>query len=164
MMRARSTAGFALFGTLLLGGCGEEIAEEQMVTGEPPGKPACQLIGQVDLQQIFVNSLTPDAATESSNHECTWIDEATSKPFVKYELLPYREDLKARVAGIEEDRGASIHPRFVQGIGDAAVWTDDGLFANRSGRTLQVQPLQESEEKAPYQELARLLLTRLEEG
>jgi hypothetical protein len=29
---------------------------------------------------------------------------------------------------------------------------------------LQVQPLQDGEDKAPYQELARLLLTRLEEG
>jgi hypothetical protein len=164
-MKRRDSAGISFLCTLLLvGGCGEEIAEEQMVPDQPPEKPACQLIRQVDLQQIFVNSLTPDAKTADSNHQCTWIDDATKEPFVRYELLPYREDLKARVASIEQEHGASINPRFVQGIGDAAVWTDDGLFANRSGRTLQVQPLQDNQEKAPYQELARLLLTRLEEG
>jgi hypothetical protein len=42
------------------------------------------------------------------------------------------------------------------------VWTDVGLFANRAGRTLQVQPLRNDENRAPYQELARLLLTRME--
>jgi len=164
-MRCRPAAGIGLIGILLLlGGCGEEIAEQEMVTDEPPEKPACQLIQQIDLQQIFVNSLTPDTASASSNRQCTWIDEATQKPFVQYELHPYSEDLQARVASIERERGASINARFVQGIGDAAVWTDEGLFANRNGRTLQVQPLQENQERAPYQELARLLLTRLEAG
>jgi hypothetical protein len=164
-MRCRRTAGIGLLGILLfIGACGEEIAEQEMVTDKPPEKPACQLIQQIDLQQIFVNALTPDTASASSNRQCTWIDEATQKPFVQYELHPYNEDLQAHVASIERERGASINARFVQGIGDSAVWTDEGLFANRKGRTLQVQPLQESEEKAPYQELARLLLTRLEEG
>jgi hypothetical protein len=164
-MRRRRTAGIGLLGTLLLfGGCGEEIAEQQMVTDEPPEKPACELIQQIDLQQIFVNPLTPDTASASSNRQCTWIDEASKKPFVKYELLPYREDLAVQVASIEQKRGSSINARFVQGIGDSAVWTDEGLFANRNGRTLQVRPLQDGEDKAPYQELARLLLTRLEGG
>jgi hypothetical protein len=66
------------------------------------------------------------------------------------------------VNSIEQELGKSINARFVQGIGDSAVWTDVGLFANRNGRTLQVEPLQEDADRSPYQELARLLLTRLE--
>src|SRR5690606_30959732 len=125
---------------------------------------ACALIEQIDLQQIFVNTLVPDSASATSNRECTWMDEATGEPFVQYSLHPYREDLEVQVHVIEQDRGDSINARFVQGIGDAAVWTDVGLFANRNGRTLQVQPLQDDQNKAPYQELARLLLTRLEDS
>jgi hypothetical protein len=164
-MRCNRTAGVGLLAcVLLLSACGEEIAEQQVVPDEPLQKPACELIEQVDLQQIFVNKLAPDTASASSNQECTLMDEATGEPFVRYSLHPYREDLKAQVRATEQDRGDSINARFVQGIGDSAVWTDVGLFANRNGRTLQVQPLQDEENKAPYQELARLLLTRLEDS
>ena len=164
-MRCKRTAGVGTFaGVLLLAACGEEIAEQQVVPDEPLQKPACELVEQVDLQQIFVNTLVPDTASVTSNRECTWTDEATGEPFVQYSLHPYREDLEAQVHVIEQDRGGSINARFVQGIGDAAVWTDVGLFANRNGRTLQVQPLQDDQNKAPYQELARLLLTRLEDS
>ena len=164
-MRCKRTAGVGLLaGVLFIAACGEEIAEQQVVPDEPLQKPACELIEQFDLQQIFVNTLAPDTASASSNRECTWVDEATNEPFLQYELHPYREDLQAQVDSIEQDRGNSINARFVQGIGDAAVWTDVGLFANRNGRTLQVQPLQDDQNKAPYQELARLLLTRLEDS
>lgn len=164
-MRCKRTARVGLLaGVLFIAACGEEIAEQQVVPDEPLQKPACELIEQVDLQQIFVNTLAADTASASSNRECTWIDEATGEPFLRYSLHPYREDLQAQVDAIEQDRGNSINARFLQGIGDAAVWTDVGLFANRNGRTLQVQPLQDDQNKAPYQELARLLLTRLEDS
>jgi len=164
-MTCKRTAGAGLLaGVLLIAACGEEIAEQQVVPDEPLQKPACELIERVDLQQIFVNALAPDAASASSNRQCTWIDEETSEPFLQYSLHPYQADLEAQVAAIERDRGDSIHARFVQGIGDAAVWTDVGLFANRNGRTLQVQPLKDDQNRAPYQELARLLLTRLEDS
>jgi len=162
-MRSRRTAGAGLLAVVLfITACGEEIAEQQVVPDQPLQIPACELVEQVDLQQIFVNSLIPDTASASSNRQCTWIDEATSEPFLQYELHPYREDLQAQVNAIEQDRGDSINARFVQGIGDSAVWTDVGLFANRNGRTLQVRPLQDDQNRAPFQELARLLLTRLE--
>ncbi|MEX2123660.1 MAG: hypothetical protein WD795_07180 [Woeseia sp.] len=162
-MRCRRTAGIGLLtGLMLIGACGEEIPEQQVSGGKPPEKPACELVRQSDLQQIFVNPLTTDSASGSSNRQCTWNDAATDKPFVKYELHSYSDDLQARVNLLEQELGESVNPRFVQGIGDAAVWTDIGLFVNRSGRTLQVKPLQDDENRAPYQELARLLLTRLE--
>lgn len=162
-MRCRRTAGIGLLtGFLLIVACGEEIAEQQGVNNKPPEKPACDLIRQVDLQQIFVNPLTAETESPSSTRQCTWVDPATKEPFLRYELHPYSEDLQVRVNSIEQELGKSINARFVQGIGDSAVWTDVGLFANRNGRTLQVEPLQEDADRAPYQELARLLLTRLE--
>jgi len=164
-MRCKRTARVGLLaGVLLTAACGEEIAEQQVIPDQPLQKPACELIEQVDLQQIFVNTLAADEGSASSNRECTWIDEATGEPFLRYSLHPYREDLRAQVDAIEQDSGNSINARFIQGIGDAAVWTDVGLFANRNGRTLQVQPLEDDQNKAPYQELARLLLTRLEDS
>lgn len=161
-MRGRRTAGIGLVtGFLLIGACGEEIAEQRVAVNEPPEKPACELVRQIDLQQIFVNSLSADPDSASLRH-CTWIDAATDEPFLQYEVLPYSEDLQARVDSLEQELGKSVNARFVQGIGDSAVWTDVGLFANRAGRTLQVQPLKDDENRAPYQELARLLLTRME--
>ena len=161
-MRGRRVAAVGLLsGLMLIGACGEEIAQEQVPVDRPPERPACELVQQIDLQQIFVNPLTTDRANSSDRH-CTWNDASTSKPFVQYQLHPYVEDLQTRVDAMERDMGESVNPRFVQGIGDAAVWTDAGLFVNSNGRTLQVTPLQDVEERAPYQELARLLLTRLE--
>jgi len=161
-MRGRRTAGIGLVtGFLLIGACGDEIAEQRVAVDEPPEKPACELVRQIDLQQIFVNSLSADPDSASLRH-CTWVDTATGEPFVQYEVHPYSEDLQARVVGLEQELGKSINARVVQGIGDSAVWTDVGLFANRAGRTLQVQPLRNDENRAPYQELARLLLTRME--
>jgi hypothetical protein len=144
----------------LIGACGEEIAEQRVAVDEPPEKPACQLVRPIDLQQIFVNPLRAEADSASLRH-CTWIDTASNEPFVEYQVLPYSEDLKARVDGLEQELGKAVNARFVQGIGDAAVWTDVGLFANGAGRTLQVKPLKDDENRAPYQELARLLLTRM---
>jgi hypothetical protein len=161
-MRSRRAAGIGLVtGFLLIGACGEEIAEQRAAADEPPEKPACELVRQIDLQQIFVNSLSADADSASLRH-CTWIDAATDEPFLQYDVHPYSADLQVRVDTLERELGKSINARFVQGIGDAAVWTDIGLFANRAGRTLQVKPLKDDEDHAPYQELARLLLTRME--
>jgi hypothetical protein len=161
-MRGRRAAGIGLVtGFLLIGACGEEIAEQRVAVDEPPQKPACELVRQIDLQQIFVNSLSADSDSASLRH-CTWIDAATDEPFLQYDVHPYSEDLQARVDKLEQELGKTINARFVQGIGDAAVWTDVGLFANRAGRTLQVRPLKNDENHAPYQELARLLLTRME--
>jgi hypothetical protein len=147
---------------MFVGACGEEIPEQQAAADKPPEKPACELIRNSDLQQIFVNPLTVDSESGPSTRQCTWIDAATGQPFLQYELHPYREELQSQVNMMEQELGASVNARFVQGIGDAAVWTDVGLFVNRNGRTLQVKPLQEDDDRAPYQELARLLLTRLE--
>ena len=161
-MRGRRTAGVGLLtGFLLMGACGEEIAEQRVAIDEPPEKPACELVRQIDLQQIFVNSLRADPDSASLRH-CTWVDAATGEPFLQYQVHAYSEDLQARVVSLEQELGKPINARFVQGIGDSAVWTDVGLFANRAGRTLQVQPLENDENRAPYQELARLLLTRME--
>lgn len=163
-MRDRRTAGIALVtGFLLIGACGEEIAEQRAAVDEPPEKPACELVRQIDLQQIFVNSLTADSDSASLRH-CIWIDASTDEPFLEYEVHTYTEDLQARVDSLEQELGETVNARFVQGIGDSAVWTDVGLFANRAGRTLQVKPLRDDENRAPYQELARLLLTRMEGG
>jgi hypothetical protein len=162
-MAGRRAAGIGLVaGFMLIGACGEEIAEQQAANGTAPQKPACEWIRQVDLQQIFVNDLAADSTSQSSNTHCTWNDAATDEPFMHYELLPYAEDLHGRIAAIEQELGGSVNPRYLQGIGDDAVWTDEGLFVNRNGRTLQIKPLQSDAERAPYQELARLLLSRLE--
>jgi hypothetical protein len=161
-MKGRRTAGIGFLTSLvLIGGCGEEIAEQRVATDRPPDKPACELIQQVDLQQIFVNTLDADPDSATMRH-CTWIDAATEEPFLEYELHAYSEDLQTRVNDLEQESGKSVNARFVQGIGDSAVWTDVGLFANRAGRTLQVKPLTDDEDRAAYQELARLLLTRME--
>lgn len=157
----RLRAGIALMaGLVLIGACGEEIPEPQAARNEAPDRPACELIREADLQQIFVNPLAPDTDDGSLRH-CTWVDAASGEPFVYYELHPYMENLQADVASLEQESD-ELNQRYIQGIGDAAVWTDIGLFVNRNGRTLQVRPLQDDRNKAPYQELARLLLTRLE--
>jgi hypothetical protein len=148
-------------GLLLVAACGEEIAEQQVAVDEPPDKPACELVRQIDLKQIFVNALSANGDSASLRH-CTWVDAATDEPFLEYEVHPFSADLQTRVDSLERDLGESINARFVQGIGDSAVWTDVGLFANGAGRTLQVKPLRDDENRAPYQELARLLLTRME--
>jgi len=164
-MRRRRTAGIGLVaGLMLIGACGEEIPEPQAARDAMPDKPACELIRDADLQQIFVNQLAADTEDGSSMRRCIWKDVASKQPFVQYELHPYIEKLQTQVDRMQQERGESVNARFVQGIGDEAVWTDAGLFVNRNGRTLQVRPLQDDENRAPYQELARLLLTRLEEG
>lgn len=160
-MREKRTVGIGLVTCfLLIAACGEEIAEQRVAADAPPETPACELIRQIDLQQIFVNALRADTDSASLEH-CTWIDTASNEPFVEYQVLSYSEDLQARVDGLEQELGKAVNARFVQGIGDAAVWTDVGLFANGAGRTLQVTPLKDDENRAPYQELARLLLTRM---
>lgn len=163
-MTFRRTAGITVLTSIIsmLGACGEEVRAPQGARGEKPDRPACEWIAQVDLEQIFVNRLKPAAEVKSSMSHCIWTDVQSGQPFVEYELHPYQEDLQAGVNSLEQEMGRNVNPRYVQGIGDEAVWTDVGLFVNRNGRTLQVQPLQEDQNRAPYQELARLLLTRLE--
>jgi hypothetical protein len=162
MRRRRTVAVGLMTGFMLFGACGEEITEPRAARDTMPEKPACELVRDIDLQQIFVNPLRADAEGGSSTRHCTWNDAASAQPFVQYELHPYMESLQAQVDTMEQELGESINARFVQGIGDEAVWTDVGLFVNRNGRTLQVRPLQDDDNRAPYQELARLLLTRLE--
>ncbi|MEX2494691.1 MAG: hypothetical protein WD448_01310 [Woeseia sp.] len=165
-MRFGLTAGSGLATAVLvlIGACGDEVSEPEGARGQGPEKPVCELVRQVDLQQIFVNRLAPDGDTRSSMDRCTLNDAESEEAFVQYELHPYKEDLRVEVERLERELGEDINPRFVQGIGDEAVWTDVGLFVNRSGRTLQVKPMQDDQDRAAYQELARLLLTRLEDG
>lgn len=146
----------------LAGACGEELAERE-VRGPAPSIPACELVQASDLQQIFVNDLALDESSATEN-SCTWIDVETGEPFIRYEVHPYAEDLRAHVQALQEEHGDESSPQLVKGIGDHAIWTDLGLFVNRSGRTLQITPLYGNDDRAPYQELARLLLTRLEAG
>lgn len=165
-MTGRRSACFALVaGIGLAAGCGEELAERE-VESSPPPVPVCELIDASDLQQIFVNDLTLDVQ-DSTADSCTWKDVDTGDAFLRYELLPYSEDLDARVRALRTEQGEGpegLDIRTVKGIGDAAIWTDLGLFVNRSGRTLRITPVDAAGDRAPYQELARLLLTRMEAG
>lgn len=146
----------------LAGACGEELAERE-VGGPSPAVSACELVQASDLQQIFVNDLTLDEASATED-SCTWNDVETGQPYIRYEVHPYAEDLRARVQALQEEQGEASGGQVVKGIGDTAIWTDLGLFVNRNGRTLQITPLRDSGDRAPYQELARLLLTRMEAG
>lgn len=142
----------------LAGACGDELPQHE-VNGASRDIPACELVTPGDLQQIFVNELVLDEASRA-NDACTWIDVASGEAFLHYQLHPYTADLQALARGPRGDAGAEP----VRGLGEAAFWTERGLFVNRNGRTLQITPLAADGDRAPYQELARLLLTRLEAG
>lgn len=165
-MTGRRSACFALVaGIGLAAGCGEELAEREAEPSAPP-VAACELIDASDLQQIFVNELTLDAEASMAD-ACVWQDSETGDAFLEYEVLPYSEDLHARFRALRAEQGEETdetNVSTVRGIGDAAIWTDLGLFVNRNGRTLRITPVDAAGDRAPYQELARLLLTRMEAG
>ncbi len=165
-MTGRRGACFALLaGIGLAGGCGEELAEREAERPASP-VPVCELIDASDLQQIFVDELTLDVEASTAD-SCAWKDAETGEAFLEYEVLPYSEDLHARVQALRAEQDGETEQtnvRTVKGIGDAAIWTDLGLFVNRNGRTLRIAPADPDGDRAPYQELARLLLTRMEAG
>lgn len=149
---------FLLAAAALTGACGDELQEgtESVASRDIP---ACELVTPIDLQQIFVNELSLDPAA-STNDACTWNDVGSGEAFLRYELHPYTEDLETLVHRLQDNGRGGVE--LVRGIGDSAIWSGLGLFVNRSGRTLQITPLDAGGDRAPYQELARLLLTRLE--
>jgi hypothetical protein len=151
--------------------CGEEVPRpppeeaEQRLSGH-----SCDLVSASELSQLFVGKLTPVRDTPAGNTACTWKAADSGDAVFRYEVRPYVEDLEAAVrefaaghSGGPGDPG-ELNVEVRPGLGEAAVWTDIGLFVSRNGRTLQLTPFDEEIPRAIYEELASLLLERLEAG
>lgn len=150
---------------MLLVACGEEVPRpppeeaEQLLSGH-----ACDLVSASELSQLFVSKLTPVRDTPAGNAACTWKAADAGDAVFRYEIRPYVEDLQAGVRDFAAGDSGELHVEARPGLGEAAVWSDIGLFVSRNGRTLQVTPFDDESPRAIYEELASLLLERLEAG
>lgn len=165
MIRIRGGLAACAAAHLLLAACGEEVPRT------PPEEPdtafsghACDLVASSELSQIFVSQLEPQREVPPGESTCTWRSVDSKRPVFRYEIRPYMEDLRSGVSRLADDQDAAPVIEIRQGLGEAAVWTNLGLFVSRSGRTLQVTPFDEDVPRALYEELASLLLERLESG
>lgn len=158
------TGAAALF---LLIACGEEVPRTPPEEAQRTfGGDACELVTASELSQLFVSRLEPVHEpvhnTPTGDSTCTWKSTDSGEAVFRYEIRPYVENLESGVrqfaAGDPEEMSVEIR----QGLGDAAVWTDLGLFVSRNGLTLQLTPFDDEIPRAIYEELASLLLERLE--
>jgi hypothetical protein len=158
--RWHSGVAVAVAASLLATACGEKIprsAQEQPAAAFEGH--VCDLVQARELSQIFVSELTADRQADGI---CTWSRADSGVPAFSYQVHPYMEDLQSEVrklAGAEEGE-FEIVVRL--GLGNAAIWSDMGLFVSRGGRTLQVTPHGDDDPRALFEELASLLLERLE--
>lgn len=160
MTRIRGISGGFAVALLLLAGCGEKVPRSagEQSAGTFEGH-VCDLVQAGELSQIFVGKLTPERQAPST---CTWVNTETGDPAFSYQLHAYMEDLPASVADLTTATDDTLTIETKPGLGDSAVWTDVGLFVSRRGRTLQVSPLGDEEPQELFEELASLLLERLE--
>ena len=160
MIRIRASSGGFAVALLLIAGCGEKVprsAPEQSA-GTFEGH-VCDLVQASELSQIFVSKLTPERQSSST---CTWVNTDTGAPAFSYQVHDYMEDRPTAVADLPTTKGDDLTIEAKPGLGDDAAWTDVGLFVSRRGRTLQVSPSDEEEPRELFEELASLLLERLE--
>lgn len=149
----------------LLMACGEEVPrpppEEagQLLSGH-----SCDLVSASELSQLFVSKLAPVRDTPAGESACTWKTADSGDAVFRYEIRPYIEDLEAGVPELVAGDSAELNLEVRPGLGEAAVWSDIGLFVSRNGRTLQLTPFDQEIPRAIYEELASLLLERLEAG
>ena len=160
MTRIRGSSGGFAVALLLIAGCGEKVprAAPEQSAGSFEGH-VCDLIQASELSQIFVSKLTPEKQSSST---CIWINADTGEPAFSYQLHPYMDDLPTAVADLSTSTEDDLTIETKPGLGDAAAWTDVGLFVSRRGRTLQVSPSDDEEPRELFEELASLLLERLE--
>lgn len=165
MLRNRGRSAACAATLILLGACGEEVPRpppeeaEQILAGH-----ACDLVTASELSQLFVSRLTPVRDGSAGESACTWKTEASGDAVFRYEIRPYIEDLQSGVRELAPGDSAALNVEVRPGLGEAAVWSDIGFFVSRNGRTLQVAPFDEEVPRAIYEELASLLLERLEAG
>lgn len=147
---------------ILLVACGEEVPRQPHAEGEQAiTRHACELVTASELSQLFVGALTPVRDAEAGDTACTWQATESGEAVFRYHVRPYIENLQAGVRGFATgDSALKVEPR--PGLGEAAVWSDIGLFVSRDGRTLQLTPFDEQIPRAIYEELASLLLERLD--
>ncbi len=160
MARIRGSSGGFAVAFLLIAGCGEKVprsATEQSAGGFEGH--VCDLVQASELSQIFVGKLTPERQSSST---CTWVDTDTNEPAFSYQVHAYMEDLPTAVADLPTTTGDDLTIETKPGLGDAAAWTDVGFFVSRRGRTLQVSPFGDEDPRELFEELASLLLERLE--
>jgi len=150
---------------ILLVACGEEVPRpppekaEQVLAGH-----ACDLVTASELSQLFVGELTPVRDAPARDSACTWKAADSGEAVFRYEIRPYIEDLEAGVREFAAGDSGELNVEVRPGLGQTAVWSDIGLFVSRNGRTLQLTPFDEEIPRAIYEELASLLLERLESG
>lgn len=150
---------------ILLVACGEEVPRpppeeaEQVLAGH-----ACELVTASELSQLFVSKLTPVREGSTGDSACTWQATESGDAVFSYQIRPYTEDLQAGIRAFAPGDSGELNVEARPGLGEAAVWSDIGLFVSRSGRTLQLTPFDEEIPRAIYEELAILLLERLESG
>lgn len=164
MIRIRGGLAVCAAAHLLLVACGKEVPRappaqsDSTLTGH-----ACDLVTAGELSQIFVSELEPTRDAPPGESTCTWNSVESGRALFRYEIRSYMKDLRAGVRSLSQgDANSKLEVR--QGLGDAAVWSDLGLFVSRNGRTLQVTPFDDEIPRALYEELASLLLERLESG
>ena len=148
---------------LLLVSCGEEVPRAAPEEAEARfGGHACELVSASELSQLFVDRLEPVPDAPAGDETCTWSSAESGEAVFRYQVRPYIDDLASGVAELAPDGAGEPEVEVRQGLGDAAVWTGFGLFVSRNGRTLQLTPFDEEIPRPIYEELASLLLERLE--
>lgn len=163
MKQAVTHASLAAAAASLLVACGEEVPRT------PPEEAprafaghACELVTASELSQLFVARLEAVRDEQAARPACTWKRADSDEAVFRYEVHPYVEDLRAGVAGFAPEGRNDLHVSDRPGLGDAAVWTDIGLFVSRDGHTLQLTPFDDDSPRPIFEELATLLMERLE--
>lgn len=147
----------------LLVACGEEIPRPAPQEAEEAfSGHACELVTASELSQLFVSRLEPVPDQSAGDETCTWQTIDSGVAVFRYQVRPYVENLETAVLEFSPDGAGEPQVEVRQGLGEAAVWTSFGLFVSRNGRTLQLTPFDEDSPRAIYEELAILLLERLE--
>jgi hypothetical protein len=150
---------------ILFAACGEEVPRpppeeaDRVIAGH-----ACELVTASELSQLFVGELAAVRDGTAGDSACTWKAATSGDAVFRYEIRPYIEDLQAGIGDLATGDAGQPHVEVRTGLGEAAAWSDLGLFVSRSGRTLQVTPFDADIPRAIYEELAILLLERLESG
>jgi hypothetical protein len=148
---------------ILLVACGEEVPRQPHVEGEQAiARHACELVTASELSQLFVGELAPVRDAAAGDTACTWQAAESGEAVFRYQVLPYIENLQAGVREFATGDTAALKIEARPGLGETAVWSDIGLFVSRDGRTLQLTPFDEEIPRAIYEELASLLLERLD--